>query len=273
MAKEEKMFSVQCELGDRDFEEVYRIYLEYEHKNSYISLLVCIGIAVLFVVLTFALKNMTFLFYAVAAVLVGIGYRFVPVNRKFLATNRLQYGEKREMTFYPHSISSLEILEDDEELSEEEREEASISFSTGSMKAFESKLGFIFADISIQNNFLYVPKRDQEDETVAMLIDYAKNRCSGGYELVETKSMILDEETVQELTGESADKVEAAADDCERYYGADKLRIFDSEGNRIKDFDAEEETEKIAEDAELSENTVIAEDTAADTEESEHESE
>ncbi len=248
MAKEEKLFSVVCTLNDNDFEDVYRIHKEADQKNHNYSMIVGIAVAVLCIVVAILLKNLMFYFYAAASVLIGLSYRFVPLNRKFLATNRLQYGDKREMIFYPHEVSVFEVL-DDEEISASEREDATTYFSTGSMKAFENKNGFVFADNSIENGFLYVPKRGLEDETIAQLIDFAKNRCSSGYTLL-TSILGKDEEMAG---GENAEKA-SVNDDLDRYYGKDKLRLYDENGNRVRDDeeeaeDAETETEDTADES------------------------
>lgn len=261
MAKEEKLFSVTTELTDKDFEEVYKIYLEAERRNRYVPLIVSIVLGIVCIVLMFTLHNFMMIFYAIACVAVGLSYCFIPANKKFLATNRLQYGEKREMTFYPHEVTSFELIDDEEELSEEERENALTHFSTSTMKAFESKQGFVFADGAIANNFLYVPKKGTDDEIVAMLIDFAKNRCSGGYMLLATQSLLNEDEVID--IDDSGENVSAEGV-CEQYYGAKKLRIFDDNGNRIHDFD---------EDAEENEDMTESADETLETEESFDESE
>lgn len=249
MAKEEKLFSVECELKDKDFEEVFKIYLEAERRDRFIPLIVGAVLCVVCIVLTFALKNFMMIFYAVACLGIGLAYRFVPANKKFLATNRLQFGEKRELTFYPHEVTTFELLDDeDEDISEEELENAVVHFSTNSMRAFESKRGFVFADGTITNNFLYVPKEGTDDEIVAMLIDFAKNRCSGGYVLLTTQSMLDTEDTV-DLGSNGEDT--SAEGVCEHYYGGNKLRIYDENGIRIQnDEDASDEEAQEEEDSE-----------------------
>lgn len=239
MAKEDKLFSVKCELEDKDFEEVYRIYMASEHKDRFIPLIICALLAVGFLVLSLVLRNITMVFYAIACVLIAVSYRMIPTNKKFLATNRLQFGEIREMDFYPHEVTTFEWLDDDETISEEEREEATTRFSTNSLKAFENKQGILFADGTIVNNFLYVPKRSVDDETLAMLIDFAKNSCAGGYELLEMESLLGEQ---MDLT-EDIEVGDSSEDLCNRYYGAGNIRIFDENGNRIRVYEEDDDSD------------------------------
>lgn len=246
MANEETLFSVKCELEDKDFEEVYRIYLAAEKKSRYTPLIVCGLLAAAFVLLAIVLKNITMVLYAVACGLIALSYWFIPANKKFLANNRLQYGDIREMTFFPHEITTFEWLDDDEEISEEEREEATTHFSTNTLKAYENRQGILFADGSIANNFLYVPKRCMDDETLAMMIDFAKDSCAGGYELLEMQSVLGDS---KDLTAEVEDA--DAGDFCEQYYGAENLRICDENGKRVHDYEDDADvSEETAEDPE-----------------------
>ena len=89
MATEEKLFSLQNHLEDADFEDVFRVYLESERKDRKIALLFCLVLAIVCIVLLIVLKNVSFAFYAVGCIVVGIAYVKVPANRKFLATTRL----------------------------------------------------------------------------------------------------------------------------------------------------------------------------------------
>lgn len=267
MAKEEKLFSVKCTLTDKDFDDVYRIYAESERKNHNTPLIVCIVIALLFCILAFLLKNVAMIFYAFATVIIGISYRFIPLNKKFLATNRLQYGEIREMTFYPHEVTMFEWLDDDEELTDEEREDATAHFNTKSLKAYENKNGILLAELNITNNFLYIPKRDLDDETLAMLIDFAKNACDLGYDLLEMTSLLGDEgeQEMWDLNDDSASDV-SAENVCDQYYGASKLRIYDENGERVRDFDGDEKDAAESADGEESVDSEAVNNTPAEKE-------
>lgn len=240
MAREEQLFSLQCELHDADFEAVYQIYLETERqKERRIPIIISLVLAAASIVIAIAMKNITFVFYALFFVAGGFSYRFVPANRKFLATNRLLLGETRELTFYPHEIGSLDVLEDDTDLSEEEREESTTYFSTGNMHAYETVKGFLFADGSIVNGFLYVPKRGLDDEMLTQLHGFAVDRCSGGYLMIQ--SMLAEPLEPEEDAQSDEDAAALDADAlCDAYYGVKKLRIFDENGNRIRDFGAED---------------------------------
>lgn len=258
MAKEEKILTVRSKLTTRDFDDVYRIYQETE-KNSdkRIGLITCIVLCAICLFLMILLKKITFLFYAIGCLIIGFSYYAVPTNKKFIATNKLLFGEWRETSFYPHAVSTIEIFEQDEEMDEDEIEEATTTISTNSLKAYENSRGFLFADGKIINQFLYVPKRELNRQEIAEIHDFAENNCSGGFLLLEGESML----------GEDADAA-AEADDapsltenvCDQYYGAKKLRIYDSEGNRvgIDDADAEEETDS-EEDIDTDVNEDIAE--------------
>lgn len=246
MAKEEKILTVQSNLTTRDFDDVYRIYQETE-KNSdkRIGLITCIVLCAICLFLMILLKKIAFLFYAVGCLIIGFSYYAVPTNKKFIATNKLLFGDRRRITFYPHSVSTMEIFEQDEDMDEDEIEEATTTVSTNSLKAYENARGFLFADGKIINLFLYVPKRELSRQEIAEIHDFAENNCSGGYLLLETESML----------GEDADAAPEADDNapsltenvCDRYYGAKKLRIYDSEGNRVG-MDDDESTEADAED-------------------------
>ena len=114
MATEKKLFSVQAELNDRDFEDIFRVYMRYERGNEKkIGLLVSIALFLACILLTFVLSRLTLLFYGIGCAVIGLSYYLVPVNRKFLATNKLQFGEKREISFYPHQVTTMELFDDD----------------------------------------------------------------------------------------------------------------------------------------------------------------
>ena len=229
--KEVKLFSVRTQMNDKDYDDVFNIYLESERGNEKkISLAVCILLGIICLVLMIVLKNITFLFYCIGCLIVGIANFLVPVNRKFIAQNKLQFGEKREISFFPHQLSTFEILEDEEELSEEEREEATTVFSTGTMTAYENERGFLFADGKISNQFLYISKRQLSEEKIEKVRDYAKERCSGGYHLLVMKSM-LEDDTDEKM--DETDETSFVSSVCNQYYGADKLRICDADGHRI----------------------------------------
>lgn len=254
MAKEEKILTVQCKLKSRDFDDVYRIYLETE-KNSdkRIGLITCAVLCAICLFMMVMLKNITFLFYAVGCLIIGCSYYLVPANKKFIATNKLLFGEWRETVFYPHSISTMEIFEKDEAagMDEDEIAEATTVISTNSLKAYENARGFLFADGKIVNQFLYVPKRELSRQEIAEIHDFAENNCSGGYQLLEGESMLgEDPDTVPEDDDSAPSLTENV---CDQYYGAKKLRLYDSEGNRVSvdDEDAEmpEESGSGEEDA------------------------
>lgn len=256
MAKEEKLLQIKSKLNDRDFEDVYKIYLETERgKDRKISMIVCIVIAAICIFLFFLWHNITFIFYAGGAVVVWLLYMMVPSNRKFIAANKLQFGEWRVTSFYPHSISTMEILEDEnetDEMDEDEIEEATTNISTVNLKAYENERAFLFADSKISVQFLYVPKRGLTEEEIAVIREFAEERCSGGYEALEMKSMIEDEESEEtESETEGTDIVSAV---CDRYYGAKKLHLYDSDGHRVRMDEDDEEyaegSEENAEDAE-----------------------
>ena len=256
MAKEEKLLTVRSKLNDRDFEDVFRIYMESERtKDKSIGLFTCGILCIVCLALLLILHNITFVFYAIGCVIIAISYWLVPVNRKFLANNKLQFGEWREMSFYPHSITVMEIFEEDESSSmdEDEIEEATTKISTVSLTAYENERGFLFAEGKIVNQFLYIPKRDLKKQEIDAIQEFAKDRCSGGYHLLEMKSMIEDED--QELEDE---EITTTSDVCDRYYGAKKLRLYDADGHRVE-MDEDEADEEALEaydaeaDAELAE--------------------
>jgi MinD-like ATPase involved in chromosome partitioning or flagellar assembly len=136
----------------------------------------------------------------------------------------------------------MEIFEDEDssEMTEEEIEEATTVISTGTMVAYENARGFLFAEGKISNQFLYIPKRGLTQEQLTQIQEFAKERCSGGYHLLEMKSMISADED-----GEQSAEQEAPADDsfvsgvCKQFYGADRLHLHGEDGRPI-DFDEEE---------------------------------
>ena len=272
MSKDEKLFSVQSRLNDQDFDDVFRIYLEMERGNERkIAMITCIVLFVICIVLLIVMKNITFLFYGIGCLIVGFAYLLVPVNKKFLATNRLMFGIARETGFYQHSVTTMEIFSDEDstEMTEEEVEDATTVFQTGSMTAYENERGFLFAEGKITNQFLYIPKRGLTEEELSQLTDFAKERCSGGYRYLQMKSMIEgeqgDTEQAEESVGDSL-----VSQVCDRYYGADKLHLHDEEGHAIADEDdTAAEEEKIAdnaaeEPAEITEAEETAETEASD---------
>lgn len=243
MAKEEKMFSVQAELNDRDFEDVFRIYLRHERGNEKkIGLATSIVLLIICIVMMIVLKRMTFLFYGIGCAVIGLSYFLVPVNRKFLANNKLQFGEKRETSFYQHSVTTIELFDDDEEYDSDENAETALS--TMMLKVYENERGFLFAEGKIVNQFLYLPKRCLNEEEIEDIREFAQENCTGGYQKTDT---VITEEDIHT----HAAKTDAV---CDKYYGASNLRLFDENGNRIG-ADDEEAAEMLeeAEDAEQQE--------------------
>ena len=256
MENEEKILSVQCKLNDGDFEDVFRIYNETEKtSDKRIGLVTCAVLILICVFITIVIKNITFLFYAAGCLLIGISYYLVPVNKKFIATNKLLFGEWREIGFYPHALTTMEIFDKNEaeEMDADEIEEATTSFSTNSLVAYENARGFLFAESKIVNQFVYVPKRELSRQAIAAIQDFAQNNCSGGYQLLEGKSMLEDEDAP--APEQEDDDTSLTSNICDQYYGAKKLRLYDAEGHRVDlDEDAEEEAlEELdaEEDAEL----------------------
>ena len=250
MAREEqKQFSVQCKLTDKDFEDVFQIYTENERgSEKQIALVTCIMLFMVCIVLLIILKNFTFIFYGIGCLIIGLSYFLVPVNRKFLATNQLLLGTHREMTFYQTFVTSFELIEGEAELTEEEREEAETVFKTDSMVAYENKRGFLLADGKITNGFLYIPKRCLTDEECAELMDFLREKCAGGYQQTEAESLLGDsEETSEEDTDEDDTEMNEAV--YGRFYGGKKLHVYDDEGHRVTlDDQDEEEAEAEAEE-------------------------
>lgn len=246
MEKEESILTVQCRLSDRDFEDVFRIYTENErNRDKRFGLLTCGILCALCIFLMILLKSMTFIIYAIGALIIGLSYFLVPVNKKFLATNKLMFGEWRRISFYQHALTTMEIFDKNEAavMDEEEIEEATTRISTNSMVAYENERGFLFADGKIVNQFVYVPKRGLTRTEITAIQDFAQNNCSGGYELLEA-STLLDEEEKSKPAVEEDEDTSETSDICNQYYGAKRLKIYDSEGHRIhtdKDEDAESE--------------------------------
>ena len=273
MENEEKILSVQCKLNDGDFEDVFRIYNETEKtSDKRIGLVTCAVLILICVFITIVIKNITFLFYAAGCLLIGISYYLVPVNKKFIATNKLLFGEWREIGFYPHALTTMEIFDKNEaeEMDADEIEEATTSFSTNSLVAYENARGFLFAESKIVNQFVYVPKRELSRQAIAAIQDFAQNNCSGGYQLLEGKSMIEDEDAP--APEQEDDDTSLTSNICDQYYGAKKLRLYDAEGHRVDlDEDAEEEALEALdaeEDAELeAEHTEFMDDPELNVEE------
>ena len=256
MAKEEKLLTVRSKLNDRDFEDVFRIYMESERtKDKSAGLITCAVLCVICLALLLILQNITFVFYAIGCVIIAISYWLVPVNRKFLANNKLQFGEWRETSFYPHSITVMEIFEEDESdgMDEDEIEEATTKISTVSLTAYENEKGFLFAEGKIVNQFLYIPKRDLKKQELEAIQEFAKERCSGGYHLLEMKSMIEDDEQEQE-----DEEITTTSDVCDRYYGVNKLHIYDADGHRVE-MDEDEADEEALEEYDAETDAALAE--------------
>ena len=231
MAKETALFTVKVQISDRDYDDVFRIYLEQERgKEKKIALGTCVFLAVICLILVAVFHNPTFIFYAIACLIIGGLYCIVPANRKFVAQNKLQFGEKREIGFLPHSLSTFELLDDEEDLTDEAREEATTYFSTGTMFAYENERGFLFAEGKISNQFLYIPKRNLDETEIETVREYAKKRCSGGYQYMQMRSMLADPEDDADDT-EGGSFVSAV---CDQYYGADRLHLKTEDGRRVK---------------------------------------
>ncbi len=258
MAKEKKLFSVQVELNDRDYEDVFRVYLKYDRGNEKkIGLITSVIFTAICILLIFVTDKIAFLFYGIGCLVVGLSYFLVPVNRKFLATNKLQFGEKQEIGFYPHKITTQELFDDDQEDSGE-YEDGETDFSTITLHAFENERGFLFADGRISNQFLYIPKRCLDEDETERIQQFAENRCSGGYKAVDTMIAEDDRET-------HAAKTAAV---CNKYYGADKLRLYDEEGKRIRvDEEAAEMLEKEEDAEQQAEHTEMMDEPDLDVEE------
>lgn len=257
MKKEEKLFSVQCRLNDQDFEDVFRLYQEMEHGfEKKVAMIICAALCTICVVLMILMHNITFLFYGIGCIVVGLAYLLVPVNRKFIATNRLMFGMNREIGFYPHMITTMEIFEDEDaaDMTEEEIEEATTVISTGSINTYENERGFLFAEGKITNQFFYLPKRNLTETEIGAVRAFAEENCAGEFRQVEMKSMIAPDETedAQQETEEApSDFVESV---CKQYYGGGKLHLHDDEGHPVEtdEEDGEDASGELT-DAEASE--------------------
>ena len=119
---------------------------------------------------------------------------------------------------------------------------------TVSLTAYENERGFLFAESKIINQFLYIPKRSLKKQELADIQAFAKERCSGGYHLLEMKSMIEDSQEEEEEAVDTS----VTEDVCNQYYGAKKLHLYDAEGRKIE-LDSEEEEELEEYDAEADE--------------------
>ncbi len=262
MATEEKLFSLQNHLEDADFEDVFRVYLENERRDRKFALLICIVLAVVCIVLLIVLKNISFAFYSVGCIVVGIAYIKVPANRKFLATTRLLMGDHQNVTFYPHEIYVEELYDSDEAfgemISEEEDSDQGVSLKTGNMMAYENEHGFLFADGKIANLFSYIPKRILTEEQIENVREFAKERCSRGYTLMEMNFHIIDQE--ETLQDEQPD--EDALDERGVYYGAKRLRIRNEDGTRA----LLDENHIEKDDTIVDENTEAEQDVSDETE-------
>lgn len=234
MAKEEKILTVQTKMKDSDFDDAYRIYLGNERgSDRMIGLVTCIVIGVICVLVCILMKRLTFLFYTAGCLLIGAAYYFTPANKKFIATNRLQFGEWREITFYPHSLTVMEIFDKDEtaKMDPDELADAVTSISTGSLVAYENARGFLFAEGKIVNQFVYIAKRDLNRQEIAALRKYADENCSGGFHQLEAASIVDGEEPA--VPEDDENQPSLTADLCGRYYGAKQLRLYDAKGQRV----------------------------------------
>lgn len=246
MAREEILFTVQNHLEDKDYEDVYRIHQETERKDRKIALIFCLCLAVVCIVLLIVLKNISFLFYTIACVVIGVAYIKIPSNRKFLATTRLLMGDHQIVTFMPHSIYVEELYESDEAFGEsvdadaEENEDAGVTMKTFGLMVYENERAFLFADGKITNLFVYIPKRCLDEKQIEQLKEYAKERCSKGYVIMEMSSHIVETDA-----GEDDDLLEALSeahvDEREQYYGAKRLRLRDENGKRVSVADVEDD--------------------------------
>lgn len=251
MAREEILFEVQNHLEDKDYEDVYRIHQETERKDRKIALIFCLCLAVVCVVLLIVLQNISFLFYTIACIVIGIAYIKIPSNRKFLATTRLLIGDHQTVTFMPHSIYVEELYESDEAFGEavdddaEENEDAGVTMKTFGLMVYENERAFLFADGKITNLFVYIPKRCLDEEQIEQLKEYAKERCSKGYVIMEMSSHIVETDE-----GEDDDLLEAMseahADEREQFYGVKRLRLRDANGKCVS-VESEEDDEILDE--------------------------
>lgn len=216
--KDEILFTLENAPEDKDYEDVYRIHQEVERKDRKIALIFCAVLAVVCIVLLVVLRNISFLFYAVACVIIGVAYIKVPSNRKFIATTRLLIGEKQLISFAEHEIRIEEQYDSDEAfgeaVDEEENEGSAVVLKTSNMAVYENARGFLFADGKITNLFLYVPKRNLTELQIEQLQQFADERCSKGHILLEMEHIVdTDDEVLLESATDSHD------DEREKYYG------------------------------------------------------
>ena len=268
MDKEEKLFSVQSRLNAQDYDDVFRVYLDEERgKEKRIAIILSSVIFVICIIMFFVNHyNIVFIFYGLGGLIVGGAYLLVPVNKKFIATNRLMFGLQRETGFYEHAITTMEIFEDEDStaMTEEEIEEATTVFSTGSIAAYENARGFLFAEGKISNQFLYIPKRGLTEEQITQIREFAQERCSGGYRLLETKPMIAAAEDDEQTEAPAEENNDSLVDTvCDQFYGVGNLHLHGEDGRPI-DFD--EDADDTAESAE-EEIVEAAEETAESVEE------
>ncbi len=216
--KDEILFTLENAPEDKDYEDVYRIHQEVERKDRKIALVFCAILGVICIVLFFVLDNISFLFYAIACVIIGIAYIKVPSNRKFIATTRLLIGEKQLVSFAEHEIRIEEQYDSDEAfgetVNEEENEDSAVVLKTSNLAVYENDRGFLFADGKITNLFLYVPKRNLTEAQIEQVQQFADERCSKGHTLLEMAHIVdTDDEALLEAVAGSHD------DEREKYYG------------------------------------------------------
>lgn len=234
--RDRKMAEIQSTMNDQDFSEVYRIYLATEMGAEKKKALVTIAaLFIFFLVLLIVNKNQSFLFLMLGCVIVGLSYFFVPINKKFIAENKLLFGTWRETVFYEHHVTVMELFQEDDadRMSEEELREAVTEMSTSTMTAYETEDGFLFADGKISRRFVYIPKRDLNERQLSVLLQFSSERCSGGYQRIHLRPAVHDKRI------EDAEEMVTGA--CEKYYGADRLNLYDESGERVEFTETEEE--------------------------------
>ncbi|MBR5372055.1 MAG: hypothetical protein IK130_07555 [Oscillospiraceae bacterium] len=234
--RDRKIAAIQSTMNDQDFSDVYRIYLETEKGAEKKKALFAVSaFFILFLVLLIINKSISFLFMMLGCIVVGASYFFVPINKKFIAENKLLYGGWRETVFYEHHVTVMELFHEDdsESMSEKELREATTSISTSSLAAYETENGFLFADGRISRQFVYIPKRDIDEEQLSALLQFASHRCSGGYRRLHLRSALHDMKT--------EDPEEMVSGACEKYYGAERLELHDETGYRVNYPEEEEE--------------------------------
>lgn len=233
--KDQKMIEVQSTMNDQDFSEVYRIYLATERGSEKKKALMTVAaFFVFFLVLLIINHNMSFLFLMLGCVIIALSYLFMPINKKFIAENKLLFGAWRETVFYEHHVTVMELFQenDAEQMSEEELREAITEIPTTMLTAYETDSGFLFADGKISRQFVYIPKRDLDETQLSVVLQFASERCSGGYHRIPLRAALHDSKT------EDAEELVTGA--CEKYYGADKLNLYDEDGARV-DFSEEDD--------------------------------